>query len=112
MRLRDRRPGFHPRDYEIDCPRCGGRVVYHFSNIHPAPESDGWACHIACKCLDRDCGRVEHYEPAISDEERSYLESVWGGRSFRAWEDEEVIEEVCGGEAAEAKRRLAKLGYL
>jgi len=90
------------------CPRCGGKMLYHFSGVNRPRVGTGWVLGITLKCLH--CCKVEHYGPPLDEEYKDEILRMRNGKAlYIPWKDD--FKPYTEDEEKEIKERLAKLGY-
>lgn len=119
VELTDSPPYFAHEPFQRDCPipDCEGEVLFHYATMGTPPVGSGRKVHIVSKCVDPDCGHIDHYEPPLTEDEHRHLRESWDAGSYYPWDPhyedpEEELELVFGEEQAEEViDRLQDLGY-
>lgn len=69
------------------CPRCGSKMLYHFSGVNKPRVGEGWVLGITLKCLR--CTKVEHYGPPLDEEYKNKILEMRGGKNlYIPWADD------------------------
>ena len=117
VELTDSPPYFNYEQYQRECPACGEDLLFHYASLGEPPVGQGQKLHVVIKCVDPDCGKVEHYEPPVSEDMATDLRIEWDSASYHPWnpryeDPEEELTELFGEEqASEVMERLEDLGY-
>lgn len=119
VELIEEAPYFNHEPYQYECPRpdCEEDILFHYASLGEPPVGEGQKLHIVAKCVDPECGKVEHYEPPVDEDTATQLRLDWDGGSYHPWnpryeDPEEELSQVFGEEVAdEVKGRLEDLGY-
>lgn len=113
-------PYFEYERYQRECPNpnCEDELLFHYASLGNPPVSSATKLHIVSKCINPDCGFIDHYEPPVDDDTSHFLREEWNGASYHPWDahyvddPEEEIEAIFGEEVAlEVQERLEDLGY-
>lgn len=113
----DESPYFDHEPYQRECPACEDDLLFHYATLGNPPVGEGQKLHIVTKCINADCGKVEHFEPPVSEDVATDLRIEWDAASYHPWnpryeDPEEELETVFGEEVAEeVMSRLTDLGY-
>lgn len=115
----DEAPYFGYERYQRECPNpvCEADILFHYASLGEPPVGSGLKLHVVTKCIDPECGRVEHYEPPVDEDTAHHLRTEWDGASYHPWnpryeDPDEELATVFGEDVADdVMEQLEDLGY-
>lgn len=118
VEITDEAPYFSHERFQRECPNpvCEEDILFHYASLGEPPVGSGEKLHVVAKCVNPECGRVEHYEPPVDEDTAHHLRTEWDGASYHPWDPryenpDEELEAVFGEAAEEVIDRLEDLGY-